>query len=155
MKPIIATVFSAAIFLAACSPAPLPTPTVSPAPSSSTAPSSTASAAVGLKVRCDRVPDYWLPADASGSPIPVTLMCDNAVAAAEAAVGADPGITSIEFHYFFWCRPGVYCSITTANNGHVIFHLTGLRPDILVQVWVDEAGGVAASSPQPFPSPSS
>jgi hypothetical protein len=102
-----------------------------------------------------RGPDYWLPTNASGSPIPVALTCANAVTAAEAAVGPDPDISSIEFHYFFFCPPGVYCAIKTANDGHVIFHLSGLRPDILVQVHVDEeGGGVTASSPQPYPSPS-
>jgi hypothetical protein len=106
-------------------------------------------------VTCDPLPDYGLPADAAGSPIPVTLTCAKAVAAAEVILGPDPRISSIEFHYFFWCPPGRYCSITTANNGHVIFHLTSGHPDDLVQVWVDDAGQVRASSPQPMPSPSS
>jgi len=136
----------------------LPSPSSS-APSSSipsiaTSTSPSPSAAAGPKVTCDGLPDHWLPTDASGSPIPVTLTCANAVAAAKASVGPDPDISSIEFHYFFWCPPGEYCAITTADDGHVVFHFTGLRPDILVQVWVDAAGGVTASSPQPFPSPS-
>jgi hypothetical protein len=145
------------VILVGCSNLPSPSSSApsSPIPSMATSPSPSPSAAGGPKVTCDGVPDYWLPTDASGSPIPVTLTCANVVAAAETAVGPDPGITSIEFHYFFWCPPGRYCAITTANDSHVIFHLTGRRPDILVQVHVGEAGRVTASSPQPLPSPSS
>jgi len=117
-------------------------------------PSPSASVATGPTISCDPVPDHWLPADAAGSPLPVKLTCANAVAAAEAAIGPQSGISVIEFHYFFWCAPGRYCGITTANNGHVIVHLTGGRPDILVEVWADGVGRVTASSPEPMPSPS-
>jgi hypothetical protein len=44
--------------------------------------------------------------------------------------------------------------MSTWNDGHVIFHMNGLRPDILVDVVADESGRVTASSPQPMPSPS-
>ena len=77
------------------------------------------------------------------------------MAAAEAVVGPVPGIAYIEFRYWRWCPPGEYCAITTDNDGHVIFHMKGLRPDILVQLHVDAAGQVIAESPQPLPSPSS
>jgi hypothetical protein len=111
--------------------------------------------AVGPMVECDRVPDYWLPTNASGSPIPVTLTCANAVAAAKVAVRHRPDISSIEFHYFFYCQPGEYCAITTANDGYVVMHLTGVRPGILVQVHIGEAGRVITSSLFPWASPSS
>lgn len=126
----------------------LPGPDASTTPS----PSPSASVAAGPTITCDPVPDHWLPADAAGSPLPVTLTCENAVAAAEAAIGRDPGVVSIEFHYFFYCPPGRYCAITTANDGHVVFHLAGGHPDRVVQVWVDETGRVVASSPEPMPS---
>lgn len=77
------------------------------------------------------------------------------MAAAEAVVGPDPAIAYIEFDYLRWCPPGMFCVVSTMNDGHVIFHMRGLRPDILVEVVADEAGKVTASSPQPLPSPSS
>jgi hypothetical protein len=77
------------------------------------------------------------------------------VAAAKAVVGPDPGIAYIEFDYRRWCPPGYFCTYSGLNDGHVIFHVTGQRPDILVTVVADKAGTVTASSPQPLPSPSS
>ena len=104
---------------------------------------------------CDQSAPSSAGTDPSGSPIPVTLTCENAVAAAKAVVAPDPAIAYIEFDYGRWCPPGFFCVMSTMNDGHVIFHVNGLRPDILVQVVADEAGRVTASSPQPMPSPSS
>jgi hypothetical protein len=104
---------------------------------------------------CDHSAPTSAGTDPSGSPIPVTLTCENAVAAAEAVVGADPGITYIEFDYRRWCPPGYFCVASGLNDGHVIFHVKGRGPDILVTVVADKAGTVSASSPQPLPSPSS
>ena len=117
-------------------------------------PSLSPSAAVAPKVVCDHSKPASAGTDDSGSPIPVTLTCQNAVAAAEALVGADPGIVSIEFDYLRWCPPGFYCALSGLNDGHVIFHIAGLGPDILVDVVADKAGRVSASSPQLLPSPS-
>ena len=126
----------------------------SPAPPSSNPPSPSPSTAVAPKVVCDHSAPSSAGTDSFGSPIPVTLICENAVAAAKAVVGPDPAIASIEFDYFFWCPPGMFCVASTMNDGHVIFHMKGQRPDILVTVVADKAGRVTASSPQPMPSPS-
>lgn len=134
---------------------PSPSASASPAPPSSNPPSPSPSTAVAPKVVCDHGAPSSAGTDDSGSPIPVTLTCENAVAAAEAVVGPDPAIAYIEFDYRRWCPPGMFCVLSTWNDGHVIFHMNGLRPDILVQVVADGAGRVTASSPQPMPSPSS
>jgi hypothetical protein len=104
---------------------------------------------------CDRSAPTSAGTDDSGSPIPVALTCENAVAAAKAVVGPDPAIADIEFDYGRWCPPGYFCVMSTMNDGHVIFHMKGVRPDILVSVVADEAGKVTTSNPQPMPSPSS
>ena len=117
----------------------------SPSPSTAAAPN----------VVCDRSAPISAGTDDAGSPIPVTLTCEAAVAAAKAVVGPDPAITYIEFDYLRWCPPGFFCAMSTFNDGHVIFHMNGQRPDIVVQVMADEAGRVTASSPQPLPSPPS
>ncbi len=127
----------------------------SPAPSASNPPSPSPSTAVAAEVVCDRSGPTSAGTDASGSPIPVTLTCENAVAAARGVVGSDPAIAYIEFDYLFWCPPGDFCVWSGFNDGHVIFHMNGKRPDIVVDVMADEAGRVKASSPQPMPSPSS
>jgi len=125
-------------------------------PSPSSNPSSPSpSTAVAPKVVCDHSAPSSAGTDSFGSPIPVTLTCQSAVAAAEAVVGADPGITYIEFDYRRWCPPGYFCVASGLNDGHVIFHVKGRGPDILVTVVADKAGTVTASSPQPLPSPSS
>jgi len=99
---------------------------------------------------CDKSEPASAGTDDSGSPIPVTLTCENAVAAAKAVVGPDAAITSIEFDYFRWCTRGDFCVMSTWNDGHVIFHVKGLRPDILVNVVADASGRVTASSPKPM-----
>jgi len=134
--------------------APAASTPASPAPPSSSPPSPSPSTAAAPKVVCDRSAPASAGTDDSGSPIPVTLTCENAVAAAKAVVGPDPAIAYIEFDYFRWCPPGYFCRMSTWNDGHVIFHMNGLRPDILVDVVADESGRVTASSPQPMPSPS-
>jgi hypothetical protein len=127
----------------------------SPAPPSSNPPSPSPSTAAAPKVVCDRSAPGSAGTDDLGSPIPVTLTCENAVAAAEAVVVPDPGIAYIEFDYLRYCPPGMFCTWSGFNDGHVIFRAKGRRPDILVNVHADEAGRVTASSPQPLPSPSS
>ncbi len=154
-----------AVLLAVAAGCATPVPSVSAAPSSSTSPtppprssntpSPSPSTAAAPAVVCERSAPTSAGTDQLGSPIPVRLTCENAVAAAEAVVGPDPAIAYIEFDFGRWCPPGDYCVLSTANDGHVIFHVHGLRPDILVQVRADEAGRVIASSPEPMPSPSS
>lgn len=134
---------------------PSASPSASPASPSSNPPSPSPSTAVAPKVVCDHGAPISAGTDASGSPIPVTLTCENAVAAAEAVIAPDPAIAYIEFGYRRWCPPGYFCVASGPNDGHVIFHVKGRGPDILVQVVADEAGRVTASSPQPMPSPSS
>jgi len=153
-----------AVLLAIAAGCATPVPSVSAPPSASTSaspaspssnpPSPSPSTAVAPKVVCDHSAPTSAGTDPSGSPIPVTLTCQNAVAAAEALVGADPGITYIEFDYRRWCPPGYFCVASGLNDGHVIFHVKGRGPDILVTVVADKAGTVTASSPQPMPSPS-
>jgi hypothetical protein len=126
-----------------------------PASQSSRPASPSPSTAVAPKVVCDHSKPASAGIDDAGSPIPVTLTCENAVDAAEAVVGADPDITSIEFDYRRWCPPGFFCVLSGLNDGHVIFHMDGPGPDIVVSVVADKAGAVSASSPQPLPSPSS
>jgi hypothetical protein len=135
--------------------APSASTSATPAPPSSNAPSPSPSTAVAPEVVCDRSAPTSAGTDQFGSPIPVRLTCENAVAAAEAVVGPDPAIAYIEFDFGRWCPSGYFCALSTMNDGHVIFHVKGLRPDILVQVRADEAGKVTAASPQPMPSPSS
>ena len=67
--------------------------------------------------------------------------------AAKAVFGPDPAIAYIEFDYFRWCPPGYFCVMSTWNDGHVIFHMNGLRPDINLDVAADASGRVTASSP--------
>jgi hypothetical protein len=153
MKAITSLALVAAVVLAACSFAPVPPPTASHA-TPLTKPSTPTPAPGGPTVSCEPAADS-IGTDDSGSPIPVTLTCDKAVAAAEAALGPDPGIASIEFHYRYLCPPGNFCVVTTENDGHVIFHLTRRRPDIVVQIHTDQSGRVIASSPQPVRSPGS
>lgn len=114
----------------------------------------TIAGAAAPAVVCDRSTPASAGTDDAGSPIPVTLTCENAVAAAKAAVGPDPNIASIEFAYFFWCPPGAFCVASTLNDGHVIFHMAGDRPDIVVDVRSDQAGSVTASKPELMPAPS-
>jgi hypothetical protein len=113
----------------------------------------TIAGAAAPKVVCDRSAPASAGTDDAGSPIPVMLTCANAVTAAEAALGPDLAIASIEFDYFFWCPPGYFCVASTLNDGHVIFHMNGERPDMVVDVVADAAGSVTASKPQPVPSP--
>ena len=127
----------------------------SSAPPSSSSSSQSPRTAVAPKVVCDERAPASAGTDDSGSPIPVTLTCENAVDAAKALVGSDPAIAYIEFNYFRWCPPGYFCVMSTWNDGHVIFHMKGLRPDISLDVAADESGRVTASSPQPVLSPSS
>lgn len=130
-------------------------PPNSPAPPSNNPSSQSPSTAAAPKVVCDQTTPASAGTDDSGSPIPVALTCENAVDAAKAVFGPDPAIAYIEFNYFRWCPPGYFCVMSTWNDGHVIFHMNGLRPDINLDVAADESGTVTASSPQPVLSPSS
>jgi hypothetical protein len=103
-------------------------------------------------VTCGR-PTTWDRTDAHGSPIPILLTCENAVAAAEAFLGADPDIVSVEFGYRWWCPRDRLCAASLPNGGHVIFHLGGRKPDVVVSVSADAAGRVTAYGPEELPSP--
>ena len=102
-----------AVGLPRCAPRALP---ASPAPPSSNSSSPSPSTAVAPKVVCDRSAPASAGTDDSGSPIPVTLTCENAVAAAEAVVGPDPAIAYIEFNYVRWCPPGYFCAMSTMER---------------------------------------
>jgi hypothetical protein len=93
-------------------------------------------------------------ANGSQVPIVITLTCENAIAAAWAAVGPDPAVASIDFHYGRWCPPGALCAATLPNQGYVIFHRSGQGRDVMVLVEADDAGKVTAHGPQAAPSPS-
>ena len=132
------------------SPSPSPTPTPTPART----PSPTAVAGQPTVV-CDPESSIWTETDANGSEVPIriTLTCKSAVAAASELVGPDQGIAYVEFHYGRWCPPGAFCALSLPNQGYVIFHTRGLRPDVLVAVKADDAGKVTASDPQQLASP--
>lgn len=91
----------------------------------------------------------------NGSPVPFvgTLTCGSAVAAAEALVGPDPAVTSIEFAYGFYCPPGYFCVLSAPNEGHVVFHRQTPRPDLVVDVRSDDTGKVTAFDPRMIPTP--
>jgi hypothetical protein len=126
-----------------------PSASTSATPASSKSPTPSPSAAVAPQVVCNRS-KAGLARDG-----PLTLTCENGVAAAEAVVRPDLAIAYIEFRFGYWCPPGYYCALPFWNDGHVIFHVKGQRPDLLVQVSADEDGRVTAESPQPMPTPSS
>lgn len=107
-------------------------------------------------VSCDQ-PGTWTITDTAGSevPIPITLTCDKAVAAAWARLGSDSAIASIEFHYNDYCPPGWRCGPPTdPDRGHVVFHPADGRPDMLLPVQSDQAGNVVAEGPGPMPTQS-
>lgn len=146
------------VFLAGCSSLPSPSTSASAfsRPSLPTSSSPHPSAAPSPKVTCERLPVH------------AVLTCQGALAAAEAAIAQDGSalsvpfhvgdgrITSIEFHYLPKCPPGVYCTLFgTTRDGFVLFHFTGGFPVLWVQLHIDEAGRITATSPAPLPSPSS
>jgi hypothetical protein len=104
------------------------------------------------RVECEPNTSIWTQMDANGSqvPIPITLTCENAVAAARRVVGPDPALAYIEFHYGGWCPPGARCAALGPSHGYVIVHTKGLRSDVLVAVTADAAGKVTASDPRPL-----
>lgn len=118
-------------------------------------PAPSVSAGASPTVSCDP-PGTWTITDAAGSevPVPITLTCDKAEAAAWARLGPDPAIASIEFHYHNYCPPGWRCGPPSDPNvGHVIFHPADGRPDMLFPVRSDKDGNVTAEGPGPLPTP--
>ena len=103
---------------------------------------------------CDGTKPASAGVDEAGSPIPVTLTCEAAVAAARALAG--PGVVAdrIEFAYGYYCPPGYFCVASGPNEGHVIFRRPAPGPDLVVQVSADPAGRVTAQGPVPVPTPS-
>lgn len=84
---------------------------------------------------------------------PITLTCENAVAAAKAVVGPDPSVVKIEFRFGQWCPPGYACPlamVAVLNGGYVVFSRTGGR-DLVVVVRADKAGKVTAANAVPIP----
>ena len=80
------------------------------------------------------------------------LTCESAVAAALAVIPPSQGIAYAEFHYGFYCPPGVMpCPSTRPDRGYVVFHTKVRGPDIWVRVSADGSGAVSASAPEPFP----
>jgi hypothetical protein len=82
-------------------------------------------------------------------PVPTTLTCEKAVAAAWARVGPDRDIASIEFHYGSYCPSE--CPLAGFDWGYVLVHPGNGRPDMLLRVHSDKAGNVSADGPRPVP----
>ena len=105
-------------------------------------------------VSCDPRPGVLGLTD-QGSPIPAHLTCQAAIAAARAAVIGrltDIPIVGTEFHFRRWCPPGVFCALTTDDEGYVVVHMYLGQPDFLVQVSADATGSVTVGFAGPFPS---
>jgi hypothetical protein len=102
-------------------------------------------------VTCDtQPPDYWknfrtTAPDGSSMPIPVTLTCGNAVAAAWLTLGKPPGVTAVEFGFGVWCDFEAGCPAAPPNHGHVVFHFAG-RTSVVASVQADETGRVTVSA---------
>jgi hypothetical protein len=132
-------------------------------PSISASPPSSASASPAPSLppaRCDtQTPDYWKAFETTGPggspvPIPVTLTCENAVAAAWFTIGEPPGVASVVFGFGAWCdfEPG--CPALPPNVGHVVFHFEGgstvvasVRADDVGRVTVDDTTTVQTHPP--------
>jgi hypothetical protein len=136
----------AALAAAACSPTqPTPKLTASAEPTvTASAEPTPESSAVALEPTIDCHTSAWTPPPNIG---PITLTCENAVAAAKAVLGPDPSVTSIEFRFGQWCPPDRPClAIAVLNGGYVIFHRkTGA--DLVVIVRADKNGKVTAANP--------
>jgi hypothetical protein len=128
-----------AIFIAACQAA----PTVAPSHQAAT-PS------------CETPPTIAF--GQGGTPVPILLACDKAVAEAFARLPASVGgsfgddITSIEFHYGRYCPPGWRCGpfFGQGDVGFVVFGLAN-GDSWLVAVDSDPTGRVSVTDIEPTP----
>jgi hypothetical protein len=133
---------------------------IAPSPSSSaigSPPASpTQSPAGAARVACYPETSRRTTTGANGSQVPlaVTLTCEGAVAAAEAAAGPGLAFAYVEFRYGLGCRPGEKCIASLPNVGRVVLHRCvsdGCQsPDLLVGVSADASGRVTAADPAPL-----
>ena len=150
----------AAVTLSGCStPTPTRTPaqpaTESPSASTSTAtPAQPTTATPSLPPSAAAQPNVVCRSYTSSLQASVTMTCEDAVEAAKAVVGSDAAVAYIEFGHGRWCPAGSACIPFMPNEGWVVFHRTGLLPDLLVSVSADATGKVTAKEPTPLPSPS-
>lgn len=88
-----------------------------------------------------------------GTPIPIVLTCDRAIAAAVAAIplGHDR-VTSLDFGYGRYCPPGWRCGppAGTGDIGFVIVEMAD-TPTILVTVEAGPSGNIASTHVGPLP----
>jgi hypothetical protein len=151
---LLVAVVAAALAAAACSPTqPTPKPTASAEPTvTASAEPTPEPSAVALEPTVNCQAPAWTPPP-NPNIGPITLTCENAVAAARAVVGPDPAVTSIEFYRGHWCQPDRPClAIAVLNGGYVIFR----RPtvvDLVVVVRADKDGKVTAEKPVPIMDP--
>lgn len=144
------------VAVAACAPTvpPSSSPSVPASPTpASTSPGPTATPSVPFALVCDPTPASLGTTDA-GSPIPVHLTCQAAIAATSIAVSAqisESAITGMAFHFRRWCPPGVFCAFSNDDDGYVVVHTIGAA-DLLVQVSADASGHVRVEYAGPFPS---
>lgn len=128
----------ATAILAACSTAPSPSPLAAVTPT------------------CEGAPTIVF--GENGTPIPIVLKCDQAVAAATGALPvamagrAGGNITSIDFGYGRYCPPGWRCG-AFASKGELGFVLFGFTDGSswLVSVKADQSGVVSATDSGPTP----
>jgi hypothetical protein len=149
VRQLLVAVVVAALAAATCSPTqPTPKPTASAEPTATASAEPTPEpTAVAREPTVSCQAPAWTPPPNIG---PITLTCENAVAAAKAVVGPDPGVTSIEFYRGHWCQPDMPClAIAVLNGGYVIFRRPSTS-DLVVVVRADEDGKVTAERPVPI-----
>jgi hypothetical protein len=143
----------ASLAATACSPTqPTPKPTASAEPTVTASPLLTAEPSpVALEPTVNCAEGAWTPPPNIG---PITLTCENAVAAARAVFGVDPAVTAIEFYRGLWCQPDAPCpAMAVLNGGYVIFRRP-TQSDLVVVVKADKDGMVTADKPVPIHGPS-
>jgi hypothetical protein len=131
----------------ACSPTqPTPKPTASAEPTVTASPQPAEPSPVAGKPTVNCPEPAWTPPPNIG---PITLTCENAVAAARAVFGSDRAVTAIEFYRGLWCQPDAPClAMAVLNGGYVIFRRP-TQSDLVVVVKADKDGNVNADRPVP------
>jgi hypothetical protein len=132
-----------------------PSVAITPAPEADASPSASLPAAT-----CDTtLPDHWKAFTTVGPsgtviPVPVTLTCDRAVAAAWRAIGAPAGVSTASFAFGAWCDIEAGCPGLPPNYGHVVFQfidgetvVVSVRSDDLGQVLVQDKTTIPRASP--------
>lgn len=137
----------ASVAATACSPTqPTPKPIASDEPTPSAQPTLEPSP-VALEPTVNCPEPAWAPPP---NIEPITLTCENGVAAAKAVFGAYPAVTAIEFHRGLWCQPDAACpAMAVLNGGYVIFRRPTMS-DLVVVVRADKDAKVTADRPVPI-----